>query len=377
MTRRSTATPVDRRGILKMIGAASTVGLGSVLTRPARAQPSLDRVTLSLAWLIQGSSAYTQAGKALGIFRKHGIDIEISRGSGSGPTAQAVGNGQFDFGLVSAPLIILNASKGLPIAALGTTQYDSTMGVCVLDESSIRQPSDLLGKKVGVVAGSGELAFFYDWAKVANFDSSKVDIVYLDGKVLEQTLINKQIDAMIGYGSSSLPIFISQKVTTRFMPYSAQDLVIYGNALVAHQKMLADKPDLCMRMCNAMFESLAYNLLNPKEVLDLFIKEVPDISLTTSGPEFARAGMGIAQYIAIDDAAKQNGLGWSDTKRVDEMIGRVMSRMAAPGSTKPDAEKLYTNKFVGGIKLSADDWKKVETNTTEFAGYFASRRRGA
>jgi ABC-type nitrate/sulfonate/bicarbonate transport system substrate-binding protein len=379
MTRRSTAWPINRRGFLKTLGAASTAGfsLGALLARPVRAQPSLDKVKLSLAWLIQGSSAYTQAGKALGTFRKHGIDVDISRGFGSGPTAQAVGNGQFDFGLVSAPLIILNAARGLPIVALGTTQYDATMGVCVLDESPIRQPSDLVGKKLGVVATSGELAFFYDWAKVANFDSSKVDLIYLDGKVLEQTLINKQIDAMIGFGSSSLPIFVSQKIKARFMPYSAQDLVIYGNALIAHPKTLAEKPDLCRRMCDAMFESLAYNLLNPKQVLDLFIKEVPDISLTPTGPEFARVGMGIAQYIAIDDAAKQNGLGWSDTKRVDEMVGRVMARMAAPGSTKPDAEKLYTNKFVGKIKLSADDWKKVQTNTAEFAGYFASRRRGA
>jgi NitT/TauT family transport system substrate-binding protein len=377
MTKSIDAWRINRRGFVSAIGAASTIGLGSLLAGPVRAQPSRDNVKLSLAWLIQGSSAYTQAGKALGIFRRHGIDIDILRGSGSGPTAQAVANGQFDFGLVSAPLIILNASKGLPIVALGTTQYDATMGVCVLDESTIRQPKDLLGKKVGVVASSGELAFFQDWAKVVNLDSSKVDLIYLDGKVLEQTLINKQIEAMIGFASSSLPIFISQNIKARFMPYSAQDLVIYGNAVVAHPKTLADKPDLCRRMCNAMFESLAFNLLNPKQVLDLFIKEVPDISLTSSGPEFARVGMGIAQHIAIDDAAKQNGLGWSDIKRVDEMIGRVMSRMGAPGSARPEADKLYTNRFVGDIKLGADDWKKVEANTAEFAGYFAPRRRGA
>jgi hypothetical protein len=161
------------------------------------------------------------------------------------------------------------------------------------------------------------------------------------------------------------------------MPYSAQDLVIYGNALVAHPKTLADKPDLCKRMCDAMFESLAFNLLNPKQVLDLFIKEVPDISLTSTGPEFARVGMGIAQHIAINDAAKRNGLGWSDTKRVDEMIGRVMARMGTPGAARPQADKLYTNRFVGDIKLGPADWNKVEANAAEFAAYFAPARRGA
>jgi ABC-type nitrate/sulfonate/bicarbonate transport system substrate-binding protein len=132
---------ISRRGVLA--GAAAGAAL---LPLPAIAQSRAVKFTLS--WVAQGSFAYVYVARAKEIMKARGIDFDIARGFGSIASAQAVAGGQFDFGLVAAPPLILSVVKGLPLIALATCDYDATMGVGVLDSSPIVKPQDLAGKKI-------------------------------------------------------------------------------------------------------------------------------------------------------------------------------------------------------------------------------------
>jgi NitT/TauT family transport system substrate-binding protein len=140
---------VSRRGVLA--GAAAGAAL---LPLPAIAE--LRAVKFTLAWLTQGSFAYVYVARAKGIMKARGIDFDIARGFGSMASAQAVAGGQFDFGIVAAPPLILSVAKGLPLIALAACDYDATMGVGVLDDSPITGPQDLAAS----VPTSGEFPFF-------------------------------------------------------------------------------------------------------------------------------------------------------------------------------------------------------------------------
>ena len=86
---------VTRRGVL---AGAAAIGLA----RPALAQSRAVKYTLP--WLAEGNAVYLYAGKAKGIFAKHGIDIDISRGFGSMAAGQAIATNQFEFGnMVTTP----------------------------------------------------------------------------------------------------------------------------------------------------------------------------------------------------------------------------------------------------------------------------------
>ena len=120
---------ISRRGVLAGGGGRCRA---CCRCRPI-AQPRT--VKFTLAWLAQGSFAYVYVARAKGIMKARGIDFDIARGFGSMASAQAVAGGQFDFGIVAAPPLILSVAKGLPLIALATCDYDATMGVGVLDNS--------------------------------------------------------------------------------------------------------------------------------------------------------------------------------------------------------------------------------------------------
>ena len=122
-----------RRGIARRDFLARTAAAGAaLLPLPAIAEPR--SVKFTLAWLAQGNSIHIFVARAKGIMKARGIDLDIARGFGSVASSQAIATGQFDFGIVAAPPLILSVAKGLPLIALCTCDYNSTMGVGVLDD---------------------------------------------------------------------------------------------------------------------------------------------------------------------------------------------------------------------------------------------------
>src|SRR5712691_7920395 len=123
---------ISRRRFLQR-GAA----LASPVFLPMPAIAAERNVKFTLAWLATGSQLYVFVARAKGMMKARGIDLEIARGFGSVASAQSIAGGRFDFGLVAAPSLILSVTKDLPLIALTTSDYDSTMGVGVLDDSPI------------------------------------------------------------------------------------------------------------------------------------------------------------------------------------------------------------------------------------------------
>jgi hypothetical protein len=52
------------------------------------------------------------------------------------------------------------------------------------------------------------------------------------------------------------------------------------------------------------------------------------------------------------------------------MTDLVMRYLGQPGDAKLDPSTLFTNQFVGSVKLTADEWAKAEANVKEYRDYF-------
>jgi NitT/TauT family transport system substrate-binding protein len=188
----TTRRGISRRSFLGGTAAAST----TLLPIPAVAGPR--NIKFTLAWLAQGSFAYVFVARAM-TTKPRGIDLEIARGFGSMGSAQAIATGQFEFGIVAAPPLILSVAKDLPLIALATCDYDSTMGVGVLDDSPILKPQDLAGKKVALVPTSGEFPFFPAYAERVGLAANSIEFVHVDNKVLDRVLMEKRVDAITSF----------------------------------------------------------------------------------------------------------------------------------------------------------------------------------
>ena len=353
---------ISRRGVLA--GAAAGALL---LPRPGIAQPRT--VKFTLAWLAQGSFAYVYVARAKGIMKARGIDFDIARGFGSMASAQAVAGGQFEFGIVAAPPLILSVAKGLPLIALATCDYDATMGVGVLDSSPIVKPQDLAGKKIASVPTSGEFPFFPAYAAKVGLAPNSIEFVHVDNKVLEQVLMEKEVDAITSFALGSGSAMLSKGVQSRWMLYSAAGIRNDGQTITTQKKTLESDPALCEAVTGGLLEALAFSLTEPEESLGLFRKEVPEMALNPSAKEFARIGLGMWQHGIDRPEVREHGLGWSNAASYAETTDLVMQYLNSPGMQRPQTDALFTNRFVGKINLTEADWAGVRQRVAEFDKY--------
>lgn len=343
-----------RRRILQ--GSAAFAAGGWIAGAPAivRGQAK-DKVTFTLSWVPQASNAYAYIAKSKGFWSKRGIDVAIVRGFGSVPTALAVGEGKFPFGLALSGAIILAAARGAPVACIGIESYKFQMGVAAHPGSGIRDFKDLEGKTVGGVLNSGESPFRKLLAERASFDLSKVNINNVDIAILEQSVMQRQVEAIFCIGLSSLPPMLAAGFQPKFLPAEKFNVDLYGVSLITQQKMVETNPDLCQRFVDGALEAVAYTMANPDECIDIFMREVPEIALSKSGKQFVKSGMEIWIDSLLAPEPKAQGMGWSDAKAVNDAIDMVMTYVA-PGLARPEPAKLFTNKFAGNIKPTPDQW---------------------
>ncbi|MDB5604987.1 MAG: hypothetical protein JWP25_1887 [Bradyrhizobium sp.] len=367
VTRRpASSSLLSRRSALK---AAAALALGGATTRfaaPALAQ-SMRTVKLTLPWLANGSSLFAYVAKNQGYFKKRGIDIVISRGFGSVAAAQAVGAGEFDFGFIFAGGTILGAARGLPLVTLSTLGYDATMGMALRGDSSIKTPKDLQGKKIGTVPASAEAPYWPAFARKAGIDTSAITMVQMDNRVLEQSLVNKQVDAITAIGSSSIPVIMAMKEPVRFMLWSTVGITLYAGQVVTRPEVLAKDKELCRAVNDALTEGLAYAMKDPEAGVDIFLKEIPEIGITAGGKENARISQGLMHYTVVAPEAEKNSIGYTDMSKAGEMVDLVMEFGAPKDAKKPEVSKLFTNELVGAMKFTPEEWAKVKKNVAEYA----------
>lgn len=343
---------------------AATAG-ATYLAAPAIAKDI--PVKYTLPWLAEGNSLFMIAGKQMGIFASHGIDIDISRGYGSVSACQAVATGKFDFGSVILTPAILLIGKGMPLVSLGILDYDAGMGVGVLDDSPIKTPQDLPGHKIGDVPTSAEFPFFAAFAQMAGFDAKAINFVNTDAKVLERVVAQRQVEGMTGIASSSLPIFISQKIPVRWMLYSSVGVPSYGGALITTPGLLERDPKLCEAMTVAACESMKWVLTHPQEAEDLFFKAYPEEGLNPNAKDFLRIGVGLHDMVVARPEAKEHGIGYGDPGTLNKMIDMTMKYVATPDMKRPAMEDWYHGEYAGKVTLSAAEWQAVDARTVKYS----------
>jgi NitT/TauT family transport system substrate-binding protein len=356
----------SRRAIL----GASALTAPLLLTTRLRAAPSR-KVQLTLPWVAEGSNAFAFVAKANGYWAESGLDVQISRGYGSVAAAQAVGAGRFEFGLAVPAAAIQQASKGLPLVSLATCTYDATMCVAVLADSQVHTPKQLDGKSIGSTVTSGEYPFLPAFAKASGFDLGTVHTVKVDPNVRQRVLMEQQVDAISGFAISIAPVLAANAMQGRYMLYSHYGLANYGNALLTRPDVLKSDRKLCAAMALGAEKAVRFCLLNPKQALDIFLKAVPEAALAANGPKQIATGLGIFNLTAIGAPAKQQGIGMSELSDYVNMTDLVMKYLAAPGDKRPDPEAMFTNEFVGEVKLTPSEWQKAEENIKEYRGFFA------
>lgn len=348
---------LSRRKFLAGAGAlAATVSAGPFFLKKVNAQ-GLRKVKYTLAWIPQGHHAFSHVARDLGFWKKRGLDVTVDRGFGTGKGAQSVGQGTHDFGYIDMSGLIVTAARGdYDLVSIAMVDHISPLGVLSLKEKNIKKPKDLEGKVYGTASGSGEVLLFPAFAKLNGIDESKVKIVYMAPSAFTPTLLEGQVDFIGIFYPAFVPEFWARNIPFNMILFSDYGLDMYSAGMITTGKMVKDEPELCQNMVDGILEALKLTYMDVEKTADVLINAVPEYKGNPVARQTIKHAVGINAYLGYVDYVRDKGLGWHKQELVDATRQKVLQYMDLKNA--PPTEALYTNKFVGKMKLSDEEWKK-------------------
>lgn len=267
----------NNQRVLAGFSAVAVFGLAGV----AAAQ-SLDEVNFQTDWIPSGEHAMYYGGWSKGIFEEHGIDINISRGYGSGDTVTKLAGGAFDFGIADIGAVLAGkARSGMPVVAIHALYTHSPHSLFVLESSGISDFKGLEGKRIGITPGNSHKLYFPRVAAEAGTDPSQIVWVNTDGAAMAPLLIQGQLDAAPFY---SIHHYYQNKAAEEageqinVLPFEEVGFAIYSASVVTSESMIADNPELVGRFLSAIQDVFTWASANPEEACQLHVERVPEVA---------------------------------------------------------------------------------------------------
>jgi len=354
---------VDRRSFLKLAGA---VGGGSALSFP---MPGLVRaatpVKLTLPWLPLGTFSYAFVAKKAGFFEKRGLDVTIDRGFGSGKVCVPVDQGQYDFGVIDLGVMMNCAGRSLDLVAVAGVWPRSPVGIFSLKEYGITEPKHLEGQTVAFDVGSGDFQLWPAFVKATGIDDKKVNKVTMDAAALIKALVEKQVKAEGNFFGSIAPSLWAQGLEVNSILYEDYGVKMFSNVIACKRSTIEKKPELCQAFVDGIMEGLRYVYLNPERSVELHLESVKEFQGgSVANQKVIEYGQAVSTALGMVEPVRKNGVGYMDPELVAITANTVQTYMG--GKDLPAVDKMYTNKFIGSVKLTDQEWAAVQERSQKY-----------
>ena len=274
----------------------------------------------------------TDVGAQVGLFKKHGIDLEISSFGGDARVQQAMAADGIDIGLGSGPglAFIVKGSPVKGIAAMADPPL--TFALVVRDDNSIKTLDDLKGKKVGVstvgsVTGwlvgetSRQKGWGYNGMELTPVGDDASRVAAVKTKSLDGAVVNLAVALNYVQRGDGRILMLFGDLLKDF----------HVHVIFATDKAIATKPATLQRFLAGWFDTIAFMRKDKAKTV-----EIAQQVMGTDGPTAAR----------IYDAMMPM---FNDDGRFKPKALAVLSRSFVDMKTlpvEPDMSKLYTEAFL-------------------------------
>lgn len=312
------------------------LGMGLALG-PASAA---DKVSFALDWIVNGTHAGYFVAKSKGFYEKAGLDVEISRGFGSGDTVKRVATGSASIGLADASAMIASrANEDVPVRIVAAVYGKAPLGVIFLKESGVKTPADLVGKKIARTASGSSVIMFPAFLQANKLDRSKIEELVADANVLLPMLMSRRVDGVLGqtvHVDRYKKLASQQGLTATSMNYSDFGLDVYGNAIIVGSKFLESNPALVARFVEASLRGVAYALENPDEAAAIVKSQHPETDI-----EVLREEITEVTKVIMTDEAKAKGIGFVSSERLANTIRVVYEALKL--KREPSVDDVFSS----------------------------------
>jgi NitT/TauT family transport system substrate-binding protein len=245
----------------------STVGLAVaasvLLANAARAE---DHLKVAVGARGVGETFVPELGQDAGIFKKHGLALDVLYTDGGGVTQQIVISDSAQIGIANGFPGTLGAfSKGAPLRVIGSTfTGGSQLFWYVRADSAIRSLKDTAGKTVAYSTnGSSTHTAVLALKKLSGVDFQPTQTGAAPATYTQ--VMSGQID--VGWAGAPFGVKEVEQGTTRVIAKASDDPVLNRQTvrlIVANATELAQRPDVFVRFMRAYRETLAWVYATPE-----------------------------------------------------------------------------------------------------------------
>jgi NitT/TauT family transport system substrate-binding protein len=199
-----------------------------------------------------------------GFYRKHGIKAEITQFSGGPALSDATMAGEMDIGSSGTATWMPRIVRGSMVVLATMATSPDALKMAAL--TSVKSMNDLVGKKVGSVAGSSTDYLWVLVAKKLNVPETAIQVVGMPPPELVPSLDRGDIQAYFVWEPwATRAIDVSGKNKVHILANSG-DIGYFLNFIVAANKKFVDaKPDATVKILAALRDAIDFQNRNPAE----------------------------------------------------------------------------------------------------------------
>ncbi|MFV0490807.1 MAG: ABC transporter substrate-binding protein [Pseudorhodobacter sp.] len=292
--------PNRRRFLQSMAAFSGAAAAGTLIDiRPGAAQDQFE-VSMQLGWLVSNGILGEIAADHLGFYADEGLTLRIIPGGPNVDGLASVASGAAALGQYSSsPSLMMARSQGLPLKCIAAGYQQHPFTYFSLSDNPVREPKDLIGKKVGT-NGTARILL---QALLARNGISQDDVeVVVTGSDMAP-LMTGQVHVVTGWktNTQALSILGDKRVDLSLWDAGVQ---LYANPYYVTDRLLEEQRDNVEAMIRVSAKGWGWVHENPEEAVKIMVERYPNLDL-----EIELATVPLALAYSFNENTAANGWG--------------------------------------------------------------------
>ncbi len=260
----------EKCNLLAIISSICILAIGFICVSCAKREEKINQISVRLKWIPNAAFSGDIIAKEKGFFKENNIEATIHQGAFDLDPIKLIASGSDDFGIAGSDQIILARAKGIPLVSIGVIFQSSPVAFVTKEDSGITEPSQFIGKKVGVKTGTDADTIYTVLMKRLKIDRAQIKEIPV--KFSLTPFLTGQIDVHPTYATNEPLQLEKMGVKVNIIDPKEYGVKPYGMCYFTTEKMIQQNPELVQRYLRSVIKGYEWAMDNKEEATKTIVQ---------------------------------------------------------------------------------------------------------